>query len=77
MIHAQPGRKMCRGKAEVYLMSGPWLRLENLTLRRPQRGRREGWPRVRALRPSFETLASQAPQDEASGVLGGACHRAC
>src|SRR5258708_10956335 len=28
--------------------------------------RLEGWPRVHALRPSFETLASQAPQDEAS-----------
>src|SRR5258708_28192939 len=28
--------------------------------------RLEGWPRVRALRPSFETLASQAPQDEVS-----------
>src|SRR6267378_174726 len=26
--------------------------------------RLEGWPRVPALRPSFETLASQAPQDE-------------
>src|ERR1700716_1911567 len=25
--------------------------------------RLEGWPRLRALRPSFETLASQAPQD--------------
>src|SRR5450432_2630073 len=28
--------------------------------------RLEGWPRVRTLRPSFETLASQAPQDEVS-----------
>src|SRR5258708_14549850 len=28
--------------------------------------RLEGWPRVRALHPSFETLASQAPQDEVS-----------
>src|SRR5882724_6372973 len=26
--------------------------------------RLEGWPRVPVLRPSFETLASQAPQDE-------------
>jgi hypothetical protein len=26
--------------------------------------RLEGWPRVHASRPSFETLASQAPQDE-------------
>src|SRR6266849_7397676 len=31
--------------------------------------RREGWPRVRALRPSFETLASQAPQDEVGDIL--------
>src|SRR5207302_4442393 len=28
------------------------------------RARLEGWPRDVALRPSFETLASQAPQDE-------------
>ena len=27
--------------------------------------RLEGWPRVQMLHPSFETLASQAPQDEA------------
>jgi hypothetical protein len=32
--------------------------------------RLEGWPRVRTLRPSFETLASQAPQDEV-GILHG------
>src|SRR4030088_1056752 len=28
--------------------------------------RLEGWPRVPAFHPSFETLASQAPQDEVS-----------
>src|SRR5476651_2452312 len=36
--------------------------------------RLEGWPRVRTLPPSFETLASQAPQDEVSilhGLGGG------
>jgi len=31
--------------------------------------RLEGSPRVRTLRPSFETLASQAPQDEVSILL--------
>jgi hypothetical protein len=31
--------------------------------------RLEGWPRVRALRPSFETLASQAPQDEVGDIF--------
>src|ERR1700681_2446068 len=31
--------------------------------------RLEGWPRVRALPPSFETLASQAPQDEGGNGL--------
>src|SRR5665213_1448115 len=30
--------------------------------------RLEGWPRVHASRPSFETLASQAPQDDVSAV---------
>src|SRR5450631_3146914 len=30
--------------------------------------RLEGWPRVRTLRPSFETLASQAPQDEVGDI---------
>jgi hypothetical protein len=36
--------------------------------------RLEGWPRDHAFRPSFETLASQAPQDEGSvaGRLRGA-----
>src|SRR5882672_12249927 len=32
--------------------------------------RLEGWPRVPALRPSFETLASQAPQDEVRILRG-------
>src|SRR5450631_2801286 len=31
---------------------------------RALRARLEGWPRVRLLPPSFETLAAQAPQDE-------------
>src|SRR5712664_3634427 len=37
---------------------------ETLILRSAHSARLEGWPRVHALCPSFETLASQAPQDE-------------
>src|SRR5258705_13986457 len=40
------------------------LQANRLILRSAARARLEGWPQVRALRPSFETLASQAPQDE-------------
>src|SRR6202011_4946505 len=36
----------------------------NLILRSVRRTRLEGWPRVLPVPPSFETLASQAPQDE-------------
>jgi hypothetical protein len=35
--------------------------------------RLEGWQRVPALRPSFETLASQAPQDEVGIFFTGTC----
>src|SRR6266478_9112461 len=35
-----------------------------LILRSAPRARLEGWPRVLALLPSFETRASTAPQDE-------------
>ena len=47
------------GGCEIYLRPHPEER------RKP---RLEGWPRVHALCPSFETLASQAPQDEV-GIL--------
>src|SRR4030088_935020 len=36
------------------------------SLRSAPGARLEGWPRVQLLCPSFETLASQAPQDEES-----------
>src|ERR1700682_2804343 len=40
--------------------------ISDLILRSALCARLEGWPRVPALCPSFETLASQAPQDEDS-----------
>src|SRR5882724_4860014 len=43
--------------------------IPDLILRSERRERLEGWPRVRALRPSFETLASQAPQDEVGDIF--------
>src|SRR5882724_7219539 len=40
-------------------------------------GRLEGWPRVRALCPSFETHASQAPRDEVLQTLMGSTAMPC
>jgi hypothetical protein len=44
----------------------PIQEASNLILRSAPCARLEGWPRVHAPCPSFETLASQAPQDEVS-----------
>jgi len=55
------------------IMMGPGLRgceyISDLILRSAPCARLEGWPRVRKLRSSFETLASQAAQDEVGDIF--------